>query len=171
MPDCRRGEVYWVDFSPARGVEQAGRRPALIVQNDRGNEHSAYTVVAAISAAELPCVYPFTVPVSPGEAGLPQACHINCAQLMTIDQNRLSARIGRLSPERLAEVDAALRYELGLWSAMRRSEVGRPGGAVHVGPQPGQHPGTRRAQFAAAPTPIAPTNSSRSASLPNARSG
>jgi mRNA interferase MazF len=113
-PKPRRGEVFWVDFHPARGVEQAGRRPALVVQNDRGNEHSAYTVVAALSNASLPRVYPFIVPFPAGEAGLPRAGHINCAQLLTLDQSRLLGRIGMLSADVLRQVEAALRYELDL---------------------------------------------------------
>jgi len=113
-PKPLRGEVYWVDWEPARGVEQAGRRPALVVQNDRGNEFSPYTVVATISSAPLPRVYPFTVALEPGEANLPRASHVNCAQLMTIDQSRLGERIGQLRPEALRQVDEALRYELDL---------------------------------------------------------
>ncbi len=31
----KRGEIYMVDFNPARGSEQAGHRPALIIQNVR----------------------------------------------------------------------------------------------------------------------------------------
>ncbi len=109
-----RGEVYWVDWDPARGVEQAGRRPALIVQNDLGNRASLYTVVATISSAPLPRVYPFTVVLEPGEANLPRASHVNCAQLMTIDHDRLGQRIGQLRPEAMHEVDEALRYELAI---------------------------------------------------------
>ena len=30
----KRGEVWLVNWSPARGSEQAGRRPALVIQND-----------------------------------------------------------------------------------------------------------------------------------------
>jgi mRNA interferase MazF len=110
----RRGEVYWVDFEPARGVEQGGRRPALVIQNDRGNEHSSHTVVAAVSSAPLPRVYPFTVPLASGEANLPRAGHVNCAQLLTIDQGRLEDQIGTLSPESMQHVNRALRYELDL---------------------------------------------------------
>ena len=110
----KRGEIYWVDFDPARGVEQSGRRPALVVQNDRGNQNSAYTVIVAVSSAPLPRVYPFTVPLLQGDGGLPRAGHINCAQLLTIDQARLGQFIGRLSPDVLEQVAAALRYELDL---------------------------------------------------------
>lgn len=110
----KRGEIYWVDFNPARGTEQAGTRPALVVQNDRGNTWSSYTVVAAISSAPLPRVYPFTVGLARGEGGLPQAGHVNCAHLLTIDQSRLTRCTGALEPARMAEVDAALRYQLEL---------------------------------------------------------
>ena len=37
---CRRGELYWIDWSPGRGTEIIGTRPALIIQNDIGNEVS-----------------------------------------------------------------------------------------------------------------------------------
>lgn len=113
-PTPRRGEIYWVSFDPARGVEQAGRRPALVIQNDRGNQHSSYTVVATISSASLPRTYPFTVPLARGQGNLPRAGHVNCAHLLTIDQSRLESRIGMLSPESMRQVDAALRYELDL---------------------------------------------------------
>src|ERR1051326_8510080 len=92
----KRGEIYWVDFEPARGVEQGGKRPALIVQNDRGNQNSSYTVVAAISSASLPRVYPFTVLLDQGEGGLSRSGHVNCAQILKIDQGRLESLIGSL---------------------------------------------------------------------------
>lgn len=113
-PKPRRGEIYWVSFEPARGVEQAGRRPALVIQNNRGNEHSSYTVVAAISSAPLPRAYPFTVARAAGQGNLPRAGHVNCAQSLTIDQARLEARIGSLDEAAMQQVNAALRYELDL---------------------------------------------------------
>ena len=33
----RRGQIYWVDFDPARGGEIRKRRPAVIVSNDASN--------------------------------------------------------------------------------------------------------------------------------------
>jgi len=111
---CLRGEVWWVDWKPARGAEQRGRRPALVVQNDRGNTSSPVTVVAAISSDRLPAIYPFTVRLNAGEGGLSRTSHVNCAQLLTIDQGRLLDRAGTLSETRMLEVDEALRYELGI---------------------------------------------------------
>ena len=37
MPDPipQRGDLWWADFSPTEGREQRGRRPALVVPDDR----------------------------------------------------------------------------------------------------------------------------------------
>jgi mRNA interferase MazF len=43
-----RGEVWIVNWNPSRGSEQAGKRPALVIQNDIGNEKAATTILAAI---------------------------------------------------------------------------------------------------------------------------
>jgi len=110
----KRGDVYWVDYDWARGSEQRGLRPSLIVQNDRGNKSARTTVVAIISSAPLPQKFPFTVPLSAGEAQLPRAGHVNCAHLHTVDLSRLGDYIGALSTERMQQVAEALHYELAI---------------------------------------------------------
>lgn len=115
-PDLRprRGEVYWANLDPVQGSEQSGRRPVLIVQNDRGNASSPTTVVVAISSSPLPKRYPFTVPLPAGEGGLPRASYVNCAHIRSIDIRRLEARMGSLDDARMQEVATALKFELGL---------------------------------------------------------
>jgi mRNA-degrading endonuclease toxin of MazEF toxin-antitoxin module len=54
------------------------------------------------------------VSLSQGEANLPRAGHVNCSHLYTVDQTRLEGYVGTLSPNRMLEVDDALRYELDL---------------------------------------------------------
>lgn len=54
-----RGEIYWVEFDPVKGSEQGGLRPALVVQQDVGNQHSPTTVVAAMTSTLPPRRYPF----------------------------------------------------------------------------------------------------------------
>ena len=36
----KRGEIYHADLNPVFGSEQGGYRPVLIIQNNRGNQHS-----------------------------------------------------------------------------------------------------------------------------------
>ncbi len=115
---CRRGELYWVDWSPGRGTEIIGTRPALIIQNDIGNEVSPTTIVASCSTApEKP--FPFLVPVTARESGLPKDCNINLATVMTIEKSRLGDKCGELSKEKMDEVDKALQISLGLDDRLR----------------------------------------------------
>jgi mRNA-degrading endonuclease toxin of MazEF toxin-antitoxin module len=45
VPSPSRGEVWLVNFNPGRGSEQKGVRPALVVQNNVGNQYAATTMV------------------------------------------------------------------------------------------------------------------------------
>jgi mRNA interferase MazF len=122
----QRGEIYWVEFDPIKGSEQGGPQPALVVQNDTGNRHSPTTVVVALTRTIPPQPYPFMVVVEPAESGLPVRSAINCAQMATIQQRGTQSRlraprgkssiqpIGRLDAEKMAEVDTALKFNLGL---------------------------------------------------------
>jgi mRNA interferase MazF len=109
-PPPRRGDVWMVDFSPGRGSEQRGLRPALVIQNDVGNRYAATTILAAITTTLKP--YPVTVVLKKGEGGLPRPSMVNLAQLLTVDRERLLRRVGALSPERMAEVNAAIVVSL-----------------------------------------------------------
>ena len=48
----KRGEIWITSFNPSRGSEQKGIRPALIVQNNIGNQFSPNTIILAISSKE-----------------------------------------------------------------------------------------------------------------------
>ena len=89
----QRGEVYWVDFSPARGSEQTGRRPALIVQNNVGNQYAPTTIVAAVTSKGSVKAYPTEVILPAGT--LPRPSKVLCSQILTISKSRLEERIAR----------------------------------------------------------------------------
>lgn len=114
MPqEIKRGEIYWVDWSPSRGSEQSGLRPALVVQNDVGNRFSPTAIVAALTTAtEKP--YPFLVKVTAKESGLPKDSTINLAVILTVDKTRLRNKCGKLNEAKMLEVDEALKASLGL---------------------------------------------------------
>lgn len=114
MPEeVKRGEIYWVDWSPGRGSEQIGIRPALIIQNNTGNKFSPTTIIASMSTApEKP--FPFLVEVTVGEGGLSQYGAVNLAQILTIDKTCLGDKCGQLSIQKMLEVDRAIKTSLGL---------------------------------------------------------
>jgi len=112
MTICKRGEVWMVNFSPGRGSEQKGNRPALLIQNDIGNQYASTTIVAAITTTIKK--YPVTVLIPEGKGGLKENSMVNLAQILTVDKERLTKKLGYLGEERMAEVDEAIRISLGL---------------------------------------------------------
>ena len=56
-----RGELVWTDFSPHRGHEQAGRRPAIILSSRRFNEEIGIALCCPITSKEKG--YIFEVPI------------------------------------------------------------------------------------------------------------
>lgn len=115
IPSPRRGEIWDVNWSPGRGAEQQGTRPALVIQNDRGNTSSSYplTIVASMSRTEREL--PLHVRITPTQNnGLTDYTDVKCEQIMTIEKTRLIRRRGSISPEELYRVDQALRLSLHL---------------------------------------------------------
>jgi mRNA interferase MazF len=113
----RRGEIWDVNWSPGRGAEQQGTRPALVIQNDRGNASSTYplTIVASMSRTEREL--PLHVRIAPSEEnGLTDFTDVKCEQVMTIEKTRLIRLRGSISSEELSRVDTALKVSLSLLS-------------------------------------------------------
>ncbi len=114
-PSPRRGDIWDVNWSPGRGAEQQGVRPALIIQNDRGNASLSYplTIVASMSRTEREL--PLHVRIAPSEEnGLTDFTDVKCEQLMTIEKSRLVRRRGNINLEELGRVDIALKLSLSL---------------------------------------------------------
>lgn len=113
--DMCRGELWWVDWSPGRGSEQAGRRPALVVQTDAANRNPRYpnVIVAAVSTRGRDLPFHIRLEPSP-ENGLTEVSFVKCEQVFTVSKERLEGRLGRVSDEQLAAVGGALSMVLDL---------------------------------------------------------
>lgn len=108
----KRGEVWLVNFNPGRGSEQKGIRPAVVIQNNIGNEHGSTTIVAAITTTIK--LYPVTIFLPKGTAGLDRDSIINLAQLLTVDKTRLMRKLGELDAKQLAQTNESLKISLNL---------------------------------------------------------
>ena len=101
--DIKWGDVVFVDFTDnSRDSEQSGIRPAIIIQNDKGNEHSPTTIVASITSQEKRYL-PTHVVVKPYQSGLNKVSTILMEQVRTIDKSRILSKVGHIEADWLKE--------------------------------------------------------------------
>jgi mRNA interferase MazF len=101
-----RGEVWWADL-PA----PAGRRPVVLL-----SRNEAYAVRELVTVAPITTRVrriPTEVPLGPAE-GLPKPCVANLDTITTIPRRTLTRVVGPLPPDKLAAVERALMFSLGL---------------------------------------------------------
>lgn len=114
--DPRRGEIYWIDWSPGRGSEQTGLRPALVVSTDAGNLNPRYpnVIVACLTSRGRDDVLTH-VRIEPSAGnGLTAVSHAKCEQVLTISKERLRERLGHIAREDLDRIGATLARVLDL---------------------------------------------------------
>ena len=101
--DIKWGDVVFVDFTDnSRDSEQSGIRPAIIIQNDKGNEHSPTTIVASITSQDKRYL-PTHVVVKPYQSGLNKVSTILMEQVRTIDKSRILSKVGHIEADWLKE--------------------------------------------------------------------
>lgn len=111
--DVKRGDIYRVDWGSGKGSEQSGIRPALVIQNDIGNEVSPNTIIASLTTAPNK-PYPFLVLFTARESGLDKGGAVDLASIMTISKARLRDKCGQLTDAKMREVDIAIMVSLGI---------------------------------------------------------
>ena len=105
----KRGEVWWVNFSPSVGGEIQKRQPAVVVSNDSANRHlNRLQVVPMTSRVDR--VYPSEAVVKVGR----RQSKAMADQLTTVSKRRLLDRMGKLSGLDMAKVEHAIMIQLGL---------------------------------------------------------
>jgi mRNA interferase MazF len=106
-----RGEIRWADLNPTRGNEQTGQRPVLVLSHDIFNERSGTVIAVALTSQPQRAGFPLTLElVAPR---LPKRSWVKISQIRTLATERLGKRLGRASPEELAQVLEGLNEILG----------------------------------------------------------
>lgn len=109
----KRGEIYMISLDGARGSEQGGYRPGIIIQNDVGNKFSPTTIVAFITSHLNKRHLPTHVNVS-SDCGLYIKSTVMLEQIRTIDKDRLVNYVGMVDAHTMTQIDNALKISLGL---------------------------------------------------------
>jgi len=105
-----RGQIYFVDFDPAQGSEQGGVRPALVLQNNIGNQHSPTLIVAPITSSKKPQL-PVHLPIS-GVHSLRKGSTVLLEQIRVVDKARVGKYMGSVGYVGMKLIDAALMVSL-----------------------------------------------------------
>jgi mRNA interferase MazF len=108
-----RGSIVLVDLDPARGHEQAGRRPALILSSDdmKPERSGLITVTPLTTSARR---WPTRVFVRPPEGGLRAPSWVIGEQVRTISVERVQAVWGQVEAQTLRAVEHVVKLVLEL---------------------------------------------------------
>ncbi len=109
-PRVRRGDIVGVAVSGDDGKP----RPAVVVQTDAFPDNHQSVVVCQLTS-ELASGPVWRVVVQPGSGnGLRVASEIMTDKPVTIRRERIGPAFGRLRPEEMKRLDAALAFVMGL---------------------------------------------------------
>jgi mRNA interferase MazF len=101
-----RGEVWWAELP-----KPLGRRPVVLL-----SRNEAYSVRNAVTVAQVTTrIRGIAVEVALGpEDGLPKQCVANLDTIATIRKEILTERLCLLRPEKVEQIDAAIRFALAI---------------------------------------------------------
>lgn len=111
MARILRGEIRWADLNPVRGHEQSGLRPVLVVSHDVFNDRSGTVIAMALTSQPQRAAFPLSLEL--GDRRLPKRSWVKISQVRTLSVDRIGARLGRASPEELAQVVEGLNEIIG----------------------------------------------------------
>lgn len=111
------GQVYHVKGSQTTGSEQAGGRPAVIVNNDVGNSYSTIAEIVYLTMQKKPNL-PTHVPIH----STARPSTTLCEQIQTVCKDRLYKYIGTVSAQEMAQIDEALLISLGLKAPCKKGK-------------------------------------------------
>jgi mRNA interferase MazF len=99
------GDIHWVELPSVGGREQAGRRPAVIVQDDAYGGSLPTTIVVPLSSAMAALRFPGTARVKATQvSGLRTDSVALVFQIRAIDRARIAERIGAIADEELLQI-------------------------------------------------------------------
>ena len=111
MNSVKRGDLYLIRLT-GQGSEQNGIRPAVIIQNDTGNQFSPTTVIVPITSANKKDI-PTHVKLSLSDGVMKPSVAL-CEQLQVVDKTRLLKKLGELKSNRIDDINKKIMLNLGI---------------------------------------------------------
>ncbi len=111
-----RGDIFLlrVKEQSADGVTEK-ERPALVIQNNDGNQHGSTTIVVFITTTiKEERNYPHVVVLERGVGGLSARSTVDCGIIWTVKKGNLGRKLGHVDLINMKRVDYALKVSLAL---------------------------------------------------------
>lgn len=112
MAGVLRGDIVWANLNSARGHEQAGLRPVLVLSHALFNERSGTVIAVAITSQRPGAAFPLTLELS--APTLPKRSWVRISQIRTLSVDRLGTKLAEASPEEVDQVVAGLNEIVGI---------------------------------------------------------
>ena len=103
-----------VNFGSPNGCAQAGMRPAVVIQNDVGNQYSPTVIVAPMTSRMSKANIPTHVLISEGDGGIKMDSLVLAEQITLINKFQIERTLGKLSSQSLNRIDRAIKVSLAL---------------------------------------------------------
>lgn len=119
----KRGDVFYVKSEPlssSQGSEIWSDRPAVIVSNNKNNEHSPAVMIVYLTTAQKHAQLPTHVQVN----SCGKIATALCEQVHTIDKSRLSSYMCTLHFAEMKEISSAIALGLGITKNDQKKIVG-----------------------------------------------
>ena len=102
----RRGEIWWAELEPP-----ISRRPVVLLSRNEAYNVRSLVIVAPVTTRirHIPSEVPLGI-----DDGMPQDCVANLDTITTIPKDCLQSRLTILSTKKLKEIEAAIRFTLGM---------------------------------------------------------
>jgi mRNA interferase MazF len=108
------GETWWAELPQPTRSGPGFRRPVVVVQGDHLNRSRIATVVCVPLTSNLTWAdAPGNVLLSSALTGLPKDSVANATQIVALDRQCLSERVGKLPSKKLALVMSGIDVVLG----------------------------------------------------------
>lgn len=107
--EIKRGDIFYINKGDTVGSEQQAGRPAIVVSNDKCNEHSPVIEVVFLTRKWKK---PLPTHVQIMSTGMRSTAL--CEQITAVDVERIGDFKGHLTDEEMAQVDHALLVSVGL---------------------------------------------------------
>lgn len=114
--DPKRGDIWLVSLDPTQGSEVKKTRPCLVLSRDEFNKKAGTVTIIPITSG--PSRYTMWEVDLDKKSGLVESSHIVIPQIRVAAKERLKKYLGKITGEKLGEVEDKLLFYLGIDSGV-----------------------------------------------------